>query len=192
MVGETSKTRRFEPSLSGLADGGTAPFVLVVGRHVADAGMEADPVPSRADDVELLAQHLDVGDRLQVRVLGFQVSVEALDPGLIGRGAGSAEVLGDRAEGHELARRARGHLRAVVRHGEQDRPAGIVGGDVHPPVGAALDGVEQPSAAKASVKTISTWVEVSSDETMWASHLRDTRSSTMVTAARARVKCVVA
>jgi hypothetical protein len=47
-----------------------------------------------------------------------------------------------------------------------------------------------PSAARASVKTISTCLEVSSAETMWAIHLRETRSSTTVTATLARVKCV--
>ena len=82
MVGEAPQPRRFEPCLSGLEDGRTASFVLVVGRHVADAGMETNAVPSRADEIELSAQHLRVGDRLEVRVLGLQVSVEDFDPGL--------------------------------------------------------------------------------------------------------------
>ena len=82
MVGETSKTRRFESGLPGLADGGAPTLVLVVGRHVADAGMETNAVPSRADEIELSAQHLRVGDRLEVGVLGLQVSVEDFDPGL--------------------------------------------------------------------------------------------------------------
>jgi hypothetical protein len=45
--------------------------------------------------------------------------------------------------------------------------------------------------ASASVNTISSWVEVSSAETMSAIHLRDTRSSITVTATPAFVKCVV-
>ena len=41
------------------------------------------------------------------------------------------------------------------------------------------------------MNTISTWVEVSSDDTMSAIHLRLTRSSITVTATPARVKWVV-
>jgi hypothetical protein len=47
-----------------------------------------------------------------------------------------------------------------------------------------------PSAARASVKTISIWVEVSSAEAMSAIHLRLTRSSTTVTATWTRLKWV--
>jgi hypothetical protein len=46
----------------------------------------------------------------------------------------------------------------------------------------------RPSACRASVKTISIWVEVSSAETMSASHLRDARSSTTLAAISARGK----
>jgi len=35
-------------------------------------------------------------------LLAFEVPVEALDPGLVGRGAGPAEVPGDGVQGHEL------------------------------------------------------------------------------------------
>jgi hypothetical protein len=49
----------------------------------------------------------------------------------------------------------------------------------------------RPSAARASLKTISTWLEVSSALTMSAIHMRLTRSSTMVTAMAHRVKWVV-
>ena len=57
----------------------------------------------------------------------------------------------------------------------------------------ALSPLKGPSltAFRASVKTISTWVEVSSPDTMSAIHLRDTRSSMMVTAMPQRVKWVV-
>jgi hypothetical protein len=47
-----------------------------------------------------------------------------------------------------------------------------------------------PSRSKASVNTTWTWVEVSSAETISASHLRDTRSSITVAATPARVKWV--
>jgi hypothetical protein len=49
----------------------------------------------------------------------------------------------------------------------------------------------RPSATRASVKTISTWVEVSSELKMSAIHLRLTRSSITVRADLAAVKCVV-
>jgi hypothetical protein len=48
-----------------------------------------------------------------------------------------------------------------------------------------------PSASSASVNTTWTWVEVSSTETISASHLRLTRSSTTVAAIPAQVKWVV-
>ncbi|MHB8594662.1 MAG: hypothetical protein ACYDB3_10105 [Acidimicrobiales bacterium] len=47
------------------------------------------------------------------------------------------------------------------------------------------------AAASASVKTISTWVKVSSEERMSAIHLRLTRSSTTERQDLARVKCIV-
>jgi hypothetical protein len=48
-----------------------------------------------------------------------------------------------------------------------------------------------PSAARASVKHTSIWVEVSSAETRQASHLRETMSSTAAATRRARVKWVI-
>ena len=48
-----------------------------------------------------------------------------------------------------------------------------------------------PSRSSASQNTTWTWVEVSSTETISASHLRLTRSSTTVAATPARVKWVV-
>jgi hypothetical protein len=80
---------------------------------------------------------------------------------------------------------------AVVRDREQDRAAAVVDRRVRhdPAVGAVDPGrhlVHQISASSASVNTSCTWVEVSSPETMCASHLRDTRSSTTVEATRPR------
>jgi hypothetical protein len=49
----------------------------------------------------------------------------------------------------------------------------------------------RPSRSSASVNTTWTWVEVSSAETISASHLRDMRSSITVAATPARVKWVV-
>jgi hypothetical protein len=93
-----------------LAASGAAALVLVVGGDVADAGVQADGVVLDADDGEFGAQDGGVADRVQVRPVGLDVAAEALDPGLVGRGARSAEVLRDRAHRH----RARGHLRPVV------------------------------------------------------------------------------
>ena len=141
--------------------------------------------------VQLGAQHPWIVDDEQMGVFDFEVAEQRLDPGLVSRSSRPAEVLGDRAQRHELPGRPGGHLRAVVADGEQDRPVLVVDVDGHEPVDASLHAGEQPSAASASVNTISTWVEVSSADTMWAIHLRDTRSSTTVTAIPARMKCVV-
>ena len=96
----------FQPGLAGLAYGFTSSFVFVVGAYIPDALVEPDPVVVRPGDVEFGTQGGRVTDREQVRVLGFEVAVEALDPGLVGRCAGPAEVLRDRAQGHELPRRS--------------------------------------------------------------------------------------
>jgi len=74
----------FESGLAGLADGFASSFVFVVGGDVADAGVEPDPVVVRPGDLQFGAQGGRVADGEQVRVLGLEVAVEALDPGLIG------------------------------------------------------------------------------------------------------------
>ena len=60
------------------------------------------------------------------------VAVERLDPRPVGGGAGPAEVLRDRDQGHELAGVAGDHLRTVVADGEQDRGPSVVEGGVDP------------------------------------------------------------
>jgi hypothetical protein len=65
-------------------------------------------------------------------------------PGLVGGRAGAAEVLVDGAQGHELAGGSGGHLRAVVAHGQKDRPCGVVAGQVDGAVQAGGDQVDQP------------------------------------------------
>lgn len=84
MVSEAPKPSCFEAGLGCFADGRPASSVFVVGGHIADAGMEADPVVSGPDDGQLVARYGRVGDRFEVRVLGFEVPVEAFDPGLFG------------------------------------------------------------------------------------------------------------
>ena len=106
-------------------------------------GMEPDGIPELAGDGQFGAQGGGVLDGEQVRVFGLEVGVEALDPGLIGRRSGPSEVLGDRAQRHELPGGSRRHLRAVIGHRKQDRPSLVVSAEVHEPVGASLDGLQQ-------------------------------------------------
>ncbi len=125
-------------------------------------------------------------------MLAFEVTVEALDPGLVGRGAGPAEVAGDGVQGHELAGRPGDHLRPVVGHGEQDRPELVIDAEVDAAVvvtGSMTS--SRPSASRAWVKASPTWMEVSSTKTTSVSHLRLARSSMMSTAIPAAVKWVV-
>ena len=72
-----------------------AAVVLVVGGDVADALVEPDGVVVLAQPVQLGLEVAGIGDLLQVRVLGLGVAEEGLDPGLVGRGAGTAEALSD-------------------------------------------------------------------------------------------------
>jgi hypothetical protein len=143
MVGKTSQACRFEAGLAGFADGRPPPFVLVVRGHIPDAGVKAYAVPVPADDGQLGSQDGRVGDALEVGVLALEVTVEALDPSLVGRRARPAEVLGDGAQRHELAGRTRRHLGTVVRHRQQDRPALVVDGGVDQAVGSGLDQAEE-------------------------------------------------
>ena len=123
MVRDPLAAGTHEPDAPCAADLGAAAFVLVIGGDVSDRGVQADRVVLDADDGELGAKHCGVGDRVEVWPVGLDVAEQALDPCLVGRGAGPAEVLRDRAHGHELPGRAGGHLRTVVTDSEQDRPA---------------------------------------------------------------------
>jgi hypothetical protein len=70
-------------------------------------------------------------------IADVQVAEERFDVRLIGRRSGPTVVLGDRHQRHELAGVDRGHLRAVVRPRDQDRPVTVA--ICREPVGA-----EQP------------------------------------------------
>ena len=110
----------------------------------ADACVRARGVVVPAGDGQLGAQGGGVSDRQQVRVLGLDVAVEGLDPGLVGWGAWPAEVLGDRAQRQELSSRPGGHLGSVVGDGEQDRAGVVVFVQVDAVVlVAGVDGLEQ-------------------------------------------------
>jgi hypothetical protein len=62
-----------------------------------------------------------VTDLVQVWELALEVAEERLHPGLVVRGGGPAEVLGDAGAGHEHRGGLGGHLRPVVRHRQQHR-----------------------------------------------------------------------
>ena len=85
----------FQACFSGLADRFSSSLVLVVWSHISHALVQPDGVVVAADHGELGTQGRRVGDREQVGVLDLDVSVQGLDPGLVGRGAGPAEMLGD-------------------------------------------------------------------------------------------------
>ncbi len=119
--------------------------MLVIRGDVTDALVQPHRVVVGPDALELGAQHGRVVDGVQVWPLALDVAEQRLDPALVCRRVRSPEVLRDRAHDHELPRRPRGHLRPVVRHGEQDRAALVIHGRVDEPVGAALERlVEQP------------------------------------------------
>ena len=95
VVGKATCSGLVEPLSSGGADGLAAAGVLVRGGDVADAGVQPHGVVLGAHELELGAEHRGVGDRQQVRAFALDGAVERLDPGLVGRGGGAAEVLGD-------------------------------------------------------------------------------------------------
>jgi len=95
---------------------------------------------------EFGAQHGRITDGEQVRPFGLDMAEQRLDPGLVGWRAGTAEMLVDRAQGHELPGRARGHLRTVVAERQQHRPGRVVHAGVDQAVLAGADPIQQPLA----------------------------------------------
>jgi hypothetical protein len=71
------------------------------GRDVADRLVQPDGVVLDPDAGELDLEQNRVVGVFEMRPLAFDVTEEALDPGLVGRGVGSAAVLGDGHQGHE-------------------------------------------------------------------------------------------
>src|SRR3954451_10257162 len=114
VVSDPQPAGTLEPGAAGGADRGPAAFVLVAGGHVADACVQALGVVLMAYAGQLGAQDGGVADLVQVRPVGLDVAEQALDPGLVGGGAGAAEVLRDRPHRENLPRAAAGHLRPVV------------------------------------------------------------------------------
>ena len=129
---------------AGLADLFSSSLVFVVGCDVADRFVQPHRVVLDPDAGELGFEHDGIGDVFEVGPLALDVTEEGLDPRLVGRGVGAPVVLGDGEERHERPGVVRGHLGAVVGHGEQDRTGPVVLAEVDPPilVVAALDGLE--------------------------------------------------
>src|SRR3954468_18031804 len=99
MVRDPGAAGAVQARSAGPTDLRSAAFMLVVGRDVADPGVQPDGVVFDAHAGELGAQLAGVADVVQVRPLGLEVAEEALDPGLIRRRPGPPEVLRDRAHG---------------------------------------------------------------------------------------------
>ena len=82
-----------QPLAAGGADPLAASFVFVVGSDVSDRGVQPDRVVFDADPSEFGSEDGGVPDAVQVRPFGLDVPEEALDPRLVGRGAGPADAL---------------------------------------------------------------------------------------------------
>ena len=78
-----------------LADGVASPGVLIVGGDVSDSFVEAHGVVVDADPFEFGGEDPGVGDSGEVRVFTFDVAPQGFDPGLVGRGSGTPEMLSD-------------------------------------------------------------------------------------------------
>jgi hypothetical protein len=127
-----------------------------------------------------------------VRVLALEVAEERLDPGLVVRGAGAAEVLGDARPGQE--RRVE---REVICGPLSDRASstGSSSRSGTSPWASSSSSCASsrwalPSTISARVNATSTWVEDSWAETTVDSQYRDTTSRTATTARRATRKWV--
>ena len=138
MVGKPGLPGSFQAGLAVLPDLLTTAGVFVVRGHISHAGVQPDRIPVNLQMIKLGPQDGGFGDLQQVRELGLQVPEECFDPCLIGRCAGSPEMHGNCVQGHEFPGRPRCHLRAVVRHREQDRSVLVINGRVRdgPAVGS--------------------------------------------------------
>src|SRR4051812_13708243 len=181
VVGDSESAGAVQPGAAGGADRGGAALVLVVGGGGAGPRGPAPRVVLGTAAGRLGCEGRGVADLVQVWPIGLDVAEQALDPGLIGRGAGPAEVLRDRAHDEELARGAGGHLRPVVADGEQHRPCGVIDGRVSQPALMLIDAVEQVLELERCVNASWTCRPVSSPDTISQIHLRVTRSMITVT-----------
>ena len=120
-------------------------------------------------------------------LLAFDVAEEALDPGLVGGGAGPAVVLGDRDGGHE------GAVSVEIMGPPLSDTASRIGRRGSSRGGSRRSSVNKsmrPSTARASSNTTRTWVQDSSDDTTVEIWRRLTMSTMANTQRRARPKWV--
>src|SRR6266516_7849736 len=167
------------PAWRALRIAGPRPAYSSLG-ELADAGVQPHAVVALLDDLQLGAQHGGIADFGQVGPFGFDVAEQRLDPGLVGGVPG-------RPKCWWMAHRAmNSRVEPEVIWGPLSLIASRMGRDGSSVVGStrpswrAVTSSTRPSRSSASVTTTSTWVEVSSAETMWASHLRLTRSAITV------------
>ena len=78
-----------------LADVVASACVLIVGRDIPDSFVETHSVVVDADPFKFSSEDPGVGDSGEVRVFTFDVAPQRFDPGLIGRGCGTPEMLSD-------------------------------------------------------------------------------------------------
>ena len=126
MVGASLRVGLLESVLACLADLVALPGVFVVGGEIADAFVEPHRVVVEPDAFEFTAETGGIVERFEVGVFAFDVVEQRLDPGQLGGCVTPSEVLSDRAERHELGGVTGAHLRAVVRHCQQQRHTVIV------------------------------------------------------------------
>jgi hypothetical protein len=84
MPGKPLEAGQLESGFAGLADRRATTLVLVVGRHLADPGVQPHPVVALPNQREFGAQHRRVADLVGVRPFGLDVAEQRLDPGLVG------------------------------------------------------------------------------------------------------------
>jgi hypothetical protein len=180
-----------ESGLVGLADRRTATLVLIAGRHIPDPGVQPHGVVALPDQHKLSAQHGRVADDVQVGPFGLDVansdSIQAWSVGVPGRPKCwwiAHEAMNSLVDPEVIC----GPLSLRASSTGRDGSSTLVSTR---PSWRAVMRSSKPWRSNASVNTTWTWVEFSSAETISASHLRETRSSTTVAATPALVKWVV-
>ena len=102
MVGASLRVGLLESVLACLADLVALPGMFVVGGDVSDAFVEPQRVVLVPDAFELTGEIDGIVERFEVRVLAFDLAEQRFGPGLVGGCGPPPDVLGDRADGHEL------------------------------------------------------------------------------------------
>lgn len=147
--------------------------LLVVKGDVPDPGVQPDPVVFQANPVELGDQDARVEDLLLGAATRL-VAEQALDPRLIGWGAGATEP---GHTGQELAGRVAAHLRPVVADGKKQRDVPVV-----QPGRAPCPGLR--SAARQGSASVARWSANSSSPSASSATRKATRPGCWTPSAR--------